>query len=131
MAIVSGQNEAGFDLTGDGLVDQHDLTAWLAEAGAIENDSGAPYLAGDADLSGGVDGADFIIWNQHKFSPSPAWCQGDFNADGTVDGGDFVLWNQNKFQFSDTAVPEPTVLWPPIMLAFMLMKRQAVYSESL
>ncbi len=110
VAIVSAQHDAIYDLTDDGLVDTQDLSVWLAEAGNFENDSFAPYLPGDADLSGGVDGTDFVIWNQNKFSQTPAWCSGDFNADGNIDGGDFVLWNQNKFTSSDNAVPEPLTL---------------------
>ncbi len=52
-----------------------------------------------------------IIWNQHKFTPVPAWCSGDFNADGVVDGRDFAYWNNHQFSVSgDTpAVPEPGV----------------------
>lgn len=87
-----------YDLNGDGLVNNNDLTHWLAEAGSVNLPSGNPYLRGDANLDGFVDGADFIIWNQHKFTNSAAWCHGDFNADGVVDGGDFIIWNGFKFQ---------------------------------
>ena len=73
-AIVAGTNDAAFDLTGDGLVNNQDLTAWLAEAGAAELTSGNSYLYGDADLDGIVDGQDFIVWNTNKFSSTAAWC---------------------------------------------------------
>lgn len=109
VAIVGGSNPASFDLTGDSLVNDADLTDWLAEAGAANLPSGQPYLRGDANLNGGVDGSDFGIWNSNKFTSTPAWCSGDFNADGNVDGSDFGLWNTNKFRAADngTLIPEP------------------------
>ena len=107
--IMAGTDRGYFDLTDDGVVDDLDLTAWLAAAGAAENPSGNPYLFGDANLNGTVDGIDFIAWNMNKFA-SAGWCGGDFNADGFADGSDFILWNMNKFTSADgfTAVPEPT-----------------------
>ncbi|MEM8678355.1 MAG: S8 family serine peptidase [Planctomycetota bacterium] len=103
--IAAGNNDAQYDLSGDGLVDTDDLDLWLAEAGAVNLPSGNPYLAGDANLDGTVDGADFLVWNSNKFTPVAAWCSGDFNADGTVDGGDFLVWNSNKFNSSLIAPP--------------------------
>ena len=105
--IAAGTNDGSFDLTGDGNVDDADLAAWLVEAG--ENNIGAAYLEGDANLDGVVDVGDFNIWNSNKFTTNPAWCNGDFNADGVVDVGDFNIWNTNKFQSSAdaAAVPEP------------------------
>lgn len=108
--IVGGTNPPAFDLTSDGLVNTVDLTAWLGQAGAKNLASGNPYLPGDANLNGSVDGSDFGIWNGNKFTNVPAWCSGDFNASGAVDGSDFNLWNANKFLSADSvaAVPEPT-----------------------
>ncbi len=121
--IVDPTDVAAFDLTGDGSLDDGDLSAWLAEAGAFNLGAGAVYLQGDANLDGSVDGDDFLVWNAGKFTLTAAWCAGDFSADGTVDGGDFLLWNSNKFQSSGrvSAVPEPQcfvllliALWPLI-----------------
>jgi hypothetical protein len=66
----------------------------------------------DATLDGVVDGQDFIVWNDNKFTAIAAWCSGDFNADGTVDGQDLILWNDNKFMSSGgvSAVPEPSTV---------------------
>ena len=107
MEIAAGSNDSDFDLTGDGTVDGADLQAWLAEAG--NNNIGAPYLDGDANLDGVVDVGDFNVWNNGKFTSMAAWCSGDFNADGVVDVGDFNIWNNNKFQSSTgtNVVPEP------------------------
>ncbi len=109
-AIVAGSTDLTYDLTGDGQVTVADRDAWLAGAGAVFIDSGNPFLPGDANLDGTVDGSDFIIWNANKFTQNSAWCGGDFNTDGFVDGGDFILWNMFKFQSADlprSAVPEP------------------------
>jgi glucose/arabinose dehydrogenase len=104
--IAGGGNDPLFDLTGDAIVDLLDRDAWLAIA-ATENGFSAPYLLGDANLDGFVDGIDFIIWNENKFTSAAAWCKGDFSADGFVDGLDFILWNNHKFQSSGT--PPATV----------------------
>ena len=93
-----------FDLTGDGNVNLADRDAWLAEAGGINLASGNAYLLADADLNGAVDGADFLAWNNNKFTATAAWTEGDFNADGVVDGSDFTIWNDNKFSSADTIV---------------------------
>ncbi|MEM8679803.1 MAG: hypothetical protein AAGF97_10665 [Planctomycetota bacterium] len=120
MAIVAADDDPAFDLTGDGQVDGLDLDAWRAEAGAAELASGNPYLPGDADLSGTVDGADFLAWNAAKFSNTPAWCAGDFNASGAVDGEDFLLWNQFKFQSAEIAVPEPASAFTAMGIALWM-----------
>ncbi len=102
--IAGGGNNPLFELTGDAVVDLLDRDAWLALAGAA-NGLPSAYLVGDGNLDGVVDGQDFILWNQNKFTSMAAWCAGDFNADGFVDGQDFILWNQNKFQSSDLVSP--------------------------
>ncbi len=100
-AIAAALNPAAFDLTGDFLVNGLDLTAWLAEAGNHNLPSGQPYLLGDANLNGLVDGSDFSIWNANKFTFVARWCAGDFTANGLVDGSDFNVWNATKFTASD------------------------------
>ena len=106
--IAGGGMNGLFDLNDDTLVNLADLDLWLAEAGTFN--VGGPYLAGDANLDGSVDGSDFSIWNSHKFTANNGWCGADFNADGFTDGSDFGLWNANKFTSSVAAtsvVPEP------------------------
>ncbi len=106
--IVAGTDPAAYDLTGDGLVDDADLQAWLAEAGAANLGSGTTYLSGDANLDGLVDTSDFNLWNGSKFQATQSWCRGDFNADGVSDISDFNIWNLNKFRAAGTGmVPEP------------------------
>ena len=97
-----------FDLNADGTIDNADRDFWLAEA-AVVNGLASPYLVGDANLDGFVNGQDFVLWNENKFGNATDWDLGDFTGDGVVDGVDFVAWNGNKFLASDelTAVPEP------------------------
>ena len=100
---AAGTNNLAFDLTGDGFVNGADIAAWLVEGGAMNpaQTGGNPFLPGDADLSGAVDGADFIAWNGNKFTASTAWCGGNFDGNGATDGSDFIIWNANKFTSSD------------------------------
>jgi hypothetical protein len=110
--IAAGSNTAGYDLTGDNLVNLADLAEWRTVAGAVLSPMGGPIPPGDANLSGSVDGSDFGLWNSNKFTSVAAWCSGDFNADGSVDGSDFGIWNANKFTSADagTVVPEPSAM---------------------
>ena len=90
--IFAGTNTASFDLTGDGIVDAADQAQWLAEA-ATANGFDSPFVAGDANLDGAVDGLDFDVWNSNRFTANTSWCAGDFNLDGFVDGIDFNFLN--------------------------------------
>jgi hypothetical protein len=97
-----------FDLTGDGVIDNADVDVWLADA-ALVNGHTSPYWRGDATLDGRVDGRDFGIWNQYKFTSTLRWDRGNFDGNSVTDGSDFGIWNSNKFTSSDRAVvtPEP------------------------
>ena len=108
--IVSGNNTPQYELTGDTKVDNADLDAWLALAGAANLSSGNAYFRGDANLDGFVDGLDFISWNNNKFTTDGLWSGADFNADGVTDGLDFVVWNNNKFMNANAG----DVVAPPV-----------------
>jgi hypothetical protein len=127
-ASMGATVELKFDVNGDGNVDPADGERWLANAGAVNNPSGNPFLPADGNLDGVVDGSDFILWNAHKFSFAPLFSQGDWNYDGVVDGSDFLLWNAHKFNASDLmAVPEPgssTVLLVGLLATVMLRFRR-------
>jgi hypothetical protein len=108
--IALGTNSAAFDMNGDTFVNTTDLSLWLVVGGQNNpaQTGGNPFLAGDANLSGEVDGEDFGVWNANKDSAIPAWCSGDFTANGLIDNADFSVWFGNRFQSSSLAVvPEP------------------------
>ena len=65
MEIVAGANNPLFDLNQDNAVDLLDRDQWLADAAAFAGFS-SPYLLGDADLNGLVDGSDFNIWSAEQ-----------------------------------------------------------------
>jgi autotransporter-associated beta strand protein len=85
-------------------------------------------LAGDANLDGKVNGADFAILASNFNKAVNGWDQGDFNYDGKANGSDFALlagdFNQGASGAADSAalqafatanaislsVPEPTTL---------------------
>ncbi len=109
VTVTPGVNEQ-FDITGNGVIDNADVSEWLTIA-ADQNGLASPYKRGDANLDGIVDGQDFILWNGSKFTSTLLWDHGDFNGDGVVDGQDFILWNGTKFSSSDavSGVPEPSM----------------------
>lgn len=109
--IVAATHDVTYDLNSDHLVNHDDLDTWLAVAGVANLDSHDPYLLGDANLDGVVDGLDFLEWNAHKFTYTGLWSKADWNADGVTDGLDFLIWNGNKFQSS--GVPVLRVLHQP------------------
>jgi hypothetical protein len=53
-----------------------------------------PSIAGDANLDGVVDSADFKILNDH-YGATGGWMEGDFNLNGRIDFGDFQLLELN------------------------------------
>ena len=95
--IVAGTDNAEFDLSGDGVVDQADIDAWLALAGPA-NGWGGPLLRGDANCDGFVDGSDFNALAVHWGREAEGWSRGDFIADGVVDASDFNALAVNWFQ---------------------------------
>lgn len=124
--IVAGTNTPEFDLTGDGNVNNDDLSEWLSIAGAAELPSGNPYLPADMNLDGFVDGLDFIIWNDNRFTSIAEFCAGDVNADGVVDGSDFIVWNDHRFTSSgdSVAVPEPACGSALLLIGLLTFRRR-------
>ena len=95
----------------DGFVTPSDITFWLNDLRLA--------LPADANLDDVVDGVDFLIWNDHRFTATSGWCSADFDMDGIVDGTDFLIWNEYKFT-SAVVVPEPAFLslcWVAVLVA--------------
>ncbi len=110
--VTADSENALFDLDQDGIINNADVAAWLAQA-AESNGVAAAYRVGDANLDGAVDAADFDLWNGGKFTVTTNWDDGDFNGDGVADVSDFNLWNDARAASAqaDEAVPEPGALW--------------------
>ena len=127
--IVAGTNRPHYDLNQDGIVDLADRDRWLAEAAAVAGFA-SPYLLGDANLDGMVDGQDFFIWNSNKFSSTGKWSQGDWNADGITDGQDYIIWSGNKFQSSNVQQAPRTPASPaPPFAQSAVRKVDAVFAH--
>jgi hypothetical protein len=97
-----------------------------------------PSIAGDANLDGVVDSADFKILNDH-YGAAGGWMEGDFNLNGRIDFGDFQLLELNFGQLDTVTstvtttqslafanVPEPASLILLALGAPLLMRRRAL-----
>ena len=96
-----GGGDAGFDLNGDGSVTDDDRQTWMGLAGT---------LAGDADLNGTVEFADFLSLSA-AFGNMGGWSEGDFDGTGEVEFADFLLLSGNfgnSAAPAGAAVPEPS-----------------------
>ncbi len=96
-AASFGPYDSAFDLVADGIIDAADRDKWLTDAGATYLNSGAAFVAEDANLDGAVNAIDFAIWSQNKFQTTGTFSQYDINLDQTTDGSDFLAWNTKKF----------------------------------
>ncbi len=107
---ASGNNNAEFDLNGDQLVNQADVTTWAKDL--------ANTWLGDADVNGEFNSGDLVsIFAAGKYEAGidAVWSQGDWTGDLRFDSSDLVA------AFADggyeggprgavSAVPEPTSL---------------------
>ncbi|QDS98217.1 hypothetical protein [Adhaeretor mobilis] len=74
----------------------------------------APRPVGDYDSDGGVDGQDFLTWQQ-DFDMTGSGLAADGNKDGSVDAADYTIWRDNfgmgvPAAFASTTVPEAASL---------------------
>lgn len=111
------QNElapAGYDLSGDGKVDQADRTLWIETL--------VDTSLGDADLNGAVEFDDFLAVSAN-FGQSGQWSNGDFDGDGVVGFADFLLLAGRFGEMSHhpVSVPEsiPWCAWLPLVAIAM------------
>ena len=126
--IAAGTNDALFDLSGDGVVDDTDLTQWLRD-GATHDGFGEAYLLGDSNLDGSVNSTDLnnlaLNWQQHV----ALWSGGDFKVDGVVDSADLnelaLNWRQSIPMASvvNAPVPEPSALLLAVVGSTLVWRR--------
>ena len=85
--VAGGMNEAEFDLTGDGLVDQKDLTEWIKA-----EDIAFSYF-GDANVDGEFNSGDLVaVFGVGKYEKDEeaGWGAGDWTGDHRFESGDLV-----------------------------------------
>ncbi len=127
--IVAGTNDTAFDLSGDGTVNDTDLTAWLFGA-ANHNGFSQAYLVGDSNLDGSVNSADLnnlgLNWQQNV---AALWSGGDFTADGLVNSADLNALGLN-WQATiaiaasvNAPVPEPSAMVMTIFALALIWRR--------
>jgi hypothetical protein len=87
-------------------------------------------LAGDINLDGTVDAADYTIWADN-YGDDGGWHSGDLNLDGVVDAADYTIWadNYGATASSDPAnpanpAPEPATMSLLGVGAMILMRRR-------
>lgn len=117
-----------FDLTGEGIVDDADLTQWLSDA-AAHNGFGQEYLAGDSDLDGSIDAIDLnnlaLKWRQNV----ALWSGGDFTADGMVNAAHLnslaLEWRQAipMASSANAPVPEPSAMLLSVLGLVLVWRR--------
>ena len=62
----------------------------------VTDSAAARFLAGDFNLNGIVDAADYVVWRKNVGrTVSALRSEGDATGDGAVDSADYVIWKQN------------------------------------
>ena len=119
-AVAANANQASFDLTEDGFVDEADRKTWIAEL--------AETYSGDTNLDGNVDFSDFLVLSS-SFGMPGGWAEGDFDGNGDVQFPDFLALASNfgKEATGAVSIPEPAtdVLAYAMLLATLLMRRRS------
>lgn len=105
------------DLNDDGLIDAVDATLLCSavDVAGLSVDEGLStggILAGDFDLNGGVDFADFLTLSANFGGPNVSYAEGDADCDGSVNFADFLQLSASfgKAAVRVAVVPEPSSL---------------------
>ena len=134
LAVESG--DQGFDLSGDHMIDEQDRSFWIEVL--------AQSRAGDADLDGDVDFADFLSLASNFGEPG-GWAAGNFDGEQEVSFADFLIlstnyqirssiglwldgnaWSPPPNSATGRFVPEPDLSrFGPFMLASMMLIMRA------
>jgi hypothetical protein len=71
-----------------------------------------PWIDGDVNIDGKVDGLDYLGWAANYGKTNDAtWFEGDFDRDGDVTGLDYLKWAGNfGTDTNAAAVPEPSTM---------------------
>jgi hypothetical protein len=108
--VRAGTNQATFDLTGDGSVNDVDRVRWVEQL--------KRSYFGDANLDGEFSSADFVdVFTAGQYEDATAgnsgWATGDWNGDGDFGSSDFVTaFQAGGYELGPrqaiSAVPEPS-----------------------
>jgi hypothetical protein len=126
VSIIGSYNAGGWDVNGitTGYGDANQSAVGYGESAGLLGPGGGLFMGqqvddsavlirhtlyGDANLSGGVDGSDFNIWNTSRNGVGD-WSDADFNYDGVVDQADLSLWQGNRFTSADSVQPPPVAV---------------------
>ena len=92
-------------------------------------------LQADFDMNDGVDGNDFLIWQQgfNQFAGNATRGDGDADGNGFVNGDDLDIWQQEFGSgaggaglATDVAVPEPAAVMLLLLCGGLLLARRAL-----
>ncbi len=75
-----------YDMNVDGVVNAADISTMVTQEFRT--------MAGDFNLDGKVDMADYIVW-RNAIGTGTQYEQGDANLDGHVDSNDYAVWRSN------------------------------------
>ena len=124
-AILAGDTAARFDLDGDGNVSDADRSVWV--------ESFAKTWFGDANFDGEFNSGDLVATftkgqYEDTIDGNSGWADGDWNGDGDFNSSDFVTaftggGYENGPRAATAAVPEPTSIFPFVLLATGWMSR--------
>ncbi len=109
--------EPTLDLDGNGMINVEDAALLCSATDGAPGEllAASGILAGDADLNGSVEFADFLVLST-AFGGEGHFGQGDFDCDGQVAFADFLTLSTNFGQTAEAAaVPEPS---SALMFAF-------------
>lgn len=111
--ILQQQHVVNHDLTGDSIVDDDDLDAWLSLAGVATSPNHLPFLRGDANLDGQVNHVDLIDIVAANWQKAPSgFCGGDLVVDGIIDAQDLnqigLYWSPSSPIADQVMNPSPT-----------------------
>ena len=109
LEIATGGENARFDLSLDGFVNDADLAAWLSEA-ALQHGYEEAYLLGDSNLDGSVNAIDLNAMALNWQSEASGWSLGDFTANGRVNASDLNALALNWQRSIRELTPETAAL---------------------